>query len=172
MPAETRPPSPDEEIAAAYREHFGVLEYLAIQRFHIVEDDVRGVIHDVFLAFIRNRHRIHTDERAWLVGAMCIQCRLYWRARGRDDVLCALDDESLDVPSVAADISTRIEISSLLRRLPRKCRELLRLRFFEEFSSEEIAKRFETTTDYARKLVYRCMSSARALYGRTARKQP
>lgn len=50
------------------RKHYEVLEYVITQRFHIPQDDAGGLIHEVFLAFIRNRSRI-SDERTWLVGA-------------------------------------------------------------------------------------------------------
>lgn len=156
---------PGEAIAAAYRKHYDVLEYIAVGRFRVPEDDARGVIHDVFLAFIRNRDRIRGDERAWLVGAMFIQCRHYWRARGRDEVLCGLEEE-IEPAAAAEDIATRVEVSNVLRQLSRRCRELLHLRFVEEYSSEEIARRLETTVDYARKLVHQCRGSARALFTR------
>jgi RNA polymerase sigma factor (sigma-70 family) len=158
------PEAPGDAIAAAYRVHCGVLEYIAARKFHVPDDDVRGLIHDVFLAFIRNRARIE-DERSWLVGAMCIECRLYWRARGRDEVLCDLD-ENAEPAALARDLSARVDASNVLRHLPRRCRELLRLRFFEEFSSAEIARHYATTVDYARKLVYRCMLNARSIFTR------
>jgi DNA-directed RNA polymerase specialized sigma24 family protein len=170
MSKHTQTPEPEtaaETIAAAYRMHFEVLEYLAVQKFHVPEDDVRGVIHDVFLAFIRNRARIR-EERSWLVGAMCIQCRLYWRSRGRGEVLCGLE-EGAEPAAIAEDIGARVDASAVLRRLPRRCRELLHLRFFEEFSSEEIARRYATTVHYARKLVYQCVLNARSLLDRRNR---
>ena len=173
MTNETQPPEPEapgDTIAAAYLLHFDILEYIAVRKFHVPDDEVRGVIHDVFLAFMRNRARIQ-DERSWLVGAMCLQCRLYWRARGRDDVLCDLD-ESAEPPALAEDLGARVDASNVLRRLPQRCRELLHLRFFEEFSSEEIARRYATTVDYARKLVYRCVLNARSLFARRNRGRP
>ena len=173
MTNETQPPEPEapgETIAAAYRVYFDILEYIAARKFRVPDDDVRGVVHDVFLAFMRN-HATIQDERSWLVGAMCIQCRLYWRARGRDDVLCDLD-ENAEPAAISEDIGARVDASAVLRRLPQRCRELLHLRFFEEFSSEEIARRYATTVDYARKLVYQCVLNARSLFGRRNRGRP
>ncbi|MGH9419428.1 MAG: sigma factor-like helix-turn-helix DNA-binding protein [Thermoanaerobaculia bacterium] len=54
----------------------------------------------------------------------------------------------------------------MLRRLPRRCREVLHLRFFEEYSSEEIATHFATTIQYARKMVYRCVCAAHLVLAR------
>src|ERR1700682_2668633 len=76
MTNETQPPEPEapgETIAAAYRVYFDILEYIAARKVRVPDDDVRGVVHDVFLAFMRN-HATIQDERSWLVGAMCIQC--------------------------------------------------------------------------------------------------
>jgi len=160
------PPPPDarEKIAEAYETHYSLLEYLALRKFHVAEDDVRALIHDVFAAFIRNRSKIK-DERSWLVGATCMQCRMYWRARGREDVLRTLDDD-FDPVALADDVTTRVEVADVLRRLPRRCRRVLHLRFFEGLSSSELADRYTTTIDYARQLVYRCMANARALFAR------
>jgi RNA polymerase sigma factor (sigma-70 family) len=156
-------PAPAEDaVATAYRAHYSLLEYIAVQKFRVPDADVRDVIHETVVAFIRHRERVY-DEKAWLVGTMCNVSRLYWRRRAPD----VADRESgFDEPSgvcAADEISQRVDVGTLLRRMPRRCREVLRLRFFEEYSSSEMAVHFHTTTDYARKMVYRCVSAARAL---------
>lgn len=155
---------PQDEIATAYRKHYEVLEYVITERFHIPRDDAGGLIHEVFLAFIRNRPRIR-NERSWLVGATFLQCRVYWRTRNRDEMLSGLDDE-IEAAAVAEDIAARVAVSAVLRRLSTRCRKLLHLRFFEEYSSAEIARQFDTTVDYARKLVHECVGNARAFFHR------
>lgn len=152
----------DAQVTAAYHEHYRVLEYVALQKFRIPDEDVRGLIHEVFVAFIKARNKVY-DERAWLVGAMCNHCRLYWRAHGRDAVALPLDEEGA---CDAEDVAKRVDVSTVLRRLPRRCREILHLRFFEEYSSEEIANHFATTVQYARKMVYRCVCAARLVLTR------
>jgi len=161
-PQQCGEPAPEDEIAAAYRSHYEVLEYVITRRFHIPEDDAAGLIHDVFLAFIRNRPRIR-NERSWLVGATFVQCRAYWRTRGRDEMLVGLDDE-IETADVAEDVANRVAVSRVLRELSTRCRQLLHLRFFEEYSSAEIARQFDTTVDYARKLVHDCVSNARTYF--------
>jgi RNA polymerase sigma factor (sigma-70 family) len=163
------PQSGEEDVATAYLAYYRLLEFMATRRCHVPEEDVRGVIHDVFIAFLRNRGKI-CDGRAWLVGATFYQCRLYWRSRGREDMMTELGELE---PSIdAADIAARVDASTILRHLPSRCRELLHLRFFEEFSSQEIARRYATTVPYARKLVHRCIVSARALFVRRHGAQP
>jgi len=163
-PPETLPLDMDAKIAAAYHAHYRVLEYIAVQKFRVPDEDVRGVIHEVFVAFIRSRAKVY-DERAWLVGAMCNQCRLYWRASGKAGHPLPVDE---DGACDADDVAQRVDVSTLLRRMPRRCREILHLRFFEEYSSEEIAVHYETTVQYARKMVYRCVCAARMLLTRIA----
>lgn len=170
MTNDSAPPDAGEEIARAYREHYSVLEYIVVQRFHVPEDDVRSVIHEVFLAFIRHRERVR-DVRAWLVGATFTQCRAYWRARGGEKDLCELGEET-EAEARATDVETRVAVSDVLSQLTSRCRELLHLRFFEQYSSEEIARQFDTTVDYARKLVHRCVLNARALFSTGRRSRP
>lgn len=159
--SDTSPAAPGDEIAATYRAYYTLLEYVAVQKFGVPDVDAADIIHEVVLAYIRGRARIH-DERAWLVGAMCNACRGYRRARVHDEDRRAgqteVEGELICAPD---DVAQRVDVSSLLRRIPRRCRELLRLRFCEEYSSEELATHYATTINYARKMVYRCVSAAR-----------
>jgi RNA polymerase sigma factor (sigma-70 family) len=160
------PPDVREAIEAAYRAHYGVLEYVVVQRFRIPDADVRPLIHDVFVSYIRNRPRIR-DPRAWLLGAAFNSSKQYWRGRGREENL-SWPQTVGGIAAVADDVATRVDVSTVLRRLPRRCREVLRLRFYEEYSSEELARHFATTVGYARKMVHRCVLNARAMFERMA----
>ncbi|HEX2835738.1 MAG TPA: sigma-70 family RNA polymerase sigma factor [Thermoanaerobaculia bacterium] len=162
-------PDPEAEIAEAYRAHYPLLEFLAIQKFHVPAADVPDVIHEVVVAFIRSRPRIF-DERAWLVGAACNVSRLYWREQSREHGVVVECDSDLEAKCAPDDIVQRLDVSAMLRRLPRRCREVLRLRFFEEYSSQELAAHFETTIAYARKMVYQCVGAARSLLVRERRR--
>ncbi|HEY2091281.1 MAG TPA: sigma-70 family RNA polymerase sigma factor [Thermoanaerobaculia bacterium] len=171
MPDPTQPsplPAAGEATHDAYEAHYELLEYIAVQKFHVPDADVRPLIHDIFVAYMRNRARIQ-KPRAWLVGAAFNSCRLYWRERGREDEMCHGSSETCDVAAAADDVAARVDLGTVLRRLPRQCREVLHLRFFEEYSSEEIARHFATTVGYARKMVHRCVLSARELFTRMAR---
>jgi RNA polymerase sigma factor (sigma-70 family) len=150
-----------DAIHLAYEDHYRVLEYIASQKFHIPDDDIRPLVHDVFVAYIRNGSRVR-DARSWLVGATFNSCRLYWRERCREEDVCRRA-EGEDVAALAEDIAARVDVSTVLRRLPRQCREVLRLRFYEEYSSEELARHFSTSVGYARKMVHRCVVNARSL---------
>jgi len=166
FPTAAAPPGVRDAIEAAYNAHYSVLEYVVVQRFRIPDADVRPLIHDVFVSYIRNRPRIR-DPRAWLLGAAFNSSRQYWRGRGREeDLSWPLTVDG--IAAVADDVATRVDVSTVLRRLPKRCREVLRLRFYEEFSSEELARHFQTTVGYARKMVHRCVLNARAMFERMA----
>jgi DNA-directed RNA polymerase specialized sigma24 family protein len=170
-PFVTTQPEVGDEVAAAYRENYTLLEYIALRRYRIPNDEVPGVIHDVFIAFIRNLPRIR-QHREWLVGATFTQCRLYWRKRNGDSVVCGFED-NFDAAARVRDLDTALALGTVLGQLSSRCRTLLQLRFVEEYSSLEIARRFETTVDYARKLVHRCVLNARALAShRERRREP
>ena len=164
------PSSPEAEIAAIYRDRYSLLEFVGLRKFNIPKADVSDLIHEVVVWFIRARTRVH-DDRAWLIGAMCNACRLYWRAHGREaDALLPAEDDEPD--SRADDIVQRLDVSAVLRKLPRRCREVLHLRFYEDYSSQQIATHFATTIDYARKMVYRCVAAARVIFLDRGRRRP
>jgi len=159
-----------EDFASVYDENCRLLSYMAAKRFRVPAPDVPDVLQDVFLAYIRNRGRIRADARTWLIGALALQCRVYWRRNGRN-ALCAAE-ELADIAVDVDDYSRRLDVAEVLRRLPKKCRELLSLRFVEHRSSLEIASHLDTTVDYARKLVHRCVLNARELVQRSRRGRP
>jgi len=152
--------SPGDQIATIYRTYYPLLAYVAARKFGVPDADIADLIHEVVLAYIRAQGRVY-DERGWLVGTMCNTCREY-RARMRDDPPPSRDAIA-EVACDPEDVSRRVDLSAILRRVPRKCREVLRLRFIDELTSEEIASHFETTASYARRMVYRCVGKARAL---------
>lgn len=149
-----------DEIAAAYRTHYALMEFVVARKFGVPADDVADVIHEVVLAYMRARARIG-DERAWLVGAACNASRVYWRKRPAGGVPSV--DLLLEAVCDPDDVARRLDVSAALRRIPQRCRRVLHLRFYEDYSSEQLAAYFDTTIDYARKMVYRCVGAARAL---------
>jgi RNA polymerase sigma factor (sigma-70 family) len=148
-------------VTDEYSSYRGLLCYLATRRFGIPEDEAGAVVQDVFVAYLRNQQQIN-DSKAWLVGATCNASRQYWRKRGREAK--ALDHIQ---PSAAEpfDLVRRMDAARALSMLSPRCREVLRLRFAEEYPSATIAEKLSTTVAYARKLVYQCMAATRRLMG-------
>lgn len=165
MPEMTQtPPVVSERVEAAYRANYKLLSYLASARFRIPDDEVCGVIHDVFVSFIRSEGKIgrtESDERAWLVGAVCNASRYYWRKhRGTDEIVAS----RIDAAVVTEEALDRIELATVLRQLPERCRDLLCRRYVEGYTPQEIAADEALTSGSARNLLSKCLLAARRAF--------
>ena len=162
------PTSPvvSERAEAAYRGNYKLLAFLAATRFRIPEDEVCGLIHDVFVSFIRSEAKIgrtERDERSWLVGAICNASRYYWRKHPAGE---ALPEARFDASSIAEEALDRLELARVLRALPERCRDLLCRRYVEGYSSQDIAKHEALTSGSTRNLISKCLLAARAAFSR------
>jgi RNA polymerase sigma factor (sigma-70 family) len=170
MPDETRISlGVSDRVEAAYDANYKLLSFLAFRRFRIPEDEVCGVIHDVFVAFIRSAERIRStpeDERAWLVGAVCNASRYYWRKHGRTGALPADDRSSPESDHLADDALDRIELASVLRDLPEHCRDLLCRHYGEGYTAGEIAPAYALKPSSTSNLISKCLFAARAAFTR------
>jgi RNA polymerase sigma factor (sigma-70 family) len=147
-------------IEAVYRANYDLMRFVAGRKFNVPPDDVRPLIHEVFVAYIQYRHRVR-DDRAWLVAATCNACRDYWGARGRRDAGTA--GENVESSSEPDDLVQRVDLRGILSELRPRDREVLRLRFVEGYTPKELAIRLDTTIPYAKKLVHKSVARARRL---------
>ncbi len=154
------PVEAEDDVTAAYRAHYPLLAYLARRRFDIPPEEVEAMVHEVFVAFLRNRTKV-ADVRAWLVGAISNRSRLYWRSKGREDAAMRQFEDSACI--AVENVVAQLDLAAALRRMNPRCREVLWFRFVESLSSADIAARYGTTAGYARKLVYRCATTVREL---------
>ncbi|HEV2721209.1 MAG TPA: sigma-70 family RNA polymerase sigma factor [Thermoanaerobaculia bacterium] len=147
-----------ERVAAAYDAHYDVLRYIAARRFRVPPTDIRPLIHDVFVAFIRHSAAIG-DERSWLVAAVSNACRNYWRDKKPTEAL----PEITDTAQMADDVGARVDVFRLLSRVPTRCRAVLWLRYVDGLSAEEIAGRCASSQSggYGRQLIHRCLRAVR-----------
>jgi RNA polymerase sigma factor (sigma-70 family) len=170
------PSSSSQRAAAAYVAHRRLLTYIARKKFHICDEgEVLALIHDVFLAFIRNEQKIRPtaeDERAWLVGTTCNASRYYWRKRGGDDASPDIPDQPCDPAAVADDAVLRMTLERVLNEIPERCRKVLRLKYAEGYTSEELATSEAVSCGSARNLVSRCLLEARVAFERLASRNP
>ena len=162
MPAE---PQAQESVGATYDEHYDLLRFIATQRFRVPAADVRPIIHDVFVAYLRHRANIG-DPRLWLSQAVRNACRNYWRDKKAPEPL-PLD--VADVRQFVDDVTARVDLARLLSGVPDGCRKLLRLRFVEGLDAAEIAARCSIEPGNARIRVHRCLKAVRAALTRDPR---
>jgi RNA polymerase sigma factor (sigma-70 family) len=148
-----------DRVAAAYDDYYDVMRYIAAQRFRVPAADVRPLIHDVFVAFIRHHDSV-VDDRAWLIRATANACLNYWRDRKPAEPLC----DMIDSREIVASATARVDVSRLLARVSSRCRTVLWLRYVDGLSPEQIAQRCaqpSSSGHYGRTLVHRCLRSVR-----------
>jgi RNA polymerase sigma factor (sigma-70 family) len=148
-----------DRIAAAYDAHYDVLRFIASQKFNVPNGDVRPLLHDVFVSYMRHS-AIIADDRSWLVTTTKNACRNYWRDHKPTE---PIPETLLDPRHLADDVSARVDVARLLRRLPQRCRTVLWLRYVDGVGTEEIAHRCAASDSagYGRQLVHRCLRAAR-----------
>ena len=166
-----RPPRPAGQRAAGvdvetlYVQYRILLLSVACRKFRVPEGDAEALLQEVFLSFLQSGSRID-NVRAWLVAAMCNASRHYLRSHGRldplpEDYLEYSDPGSHALPEKRA---MEITIQQALGYLQPRCRETLRLHYFDGRSAAEVARELETTTRYAEKLIHNCLKRVREIY--------
>jgi RNA polymerase sigma factor (sigma-70 family) len=130
--------------------------------FRVPAEDGEDILQDVFLVFLSHRNEIRTPD-AWLVGTLRMRCRVYWRGRRRR-LLEALDGTLLEElagsegpPQEAQDITR--DLSRAIRKLPRRCRSLIQLRYGLGCDDPEVAANLGYSSNSIRKIASRCLSA-------------
>jgi RNA polymerase sigma factor (sigma-70 family) len=159
------PSTAADEVERLYIEHRNLLLYVACRKFRIPDGDAENLIQEVFLSFLQTGTKID-NVRAWLVAAMCNASRHYWRASGRTESLPDDFNDHSDpgTHSLADQFALQITMQQALRYLQPRCRETLRLHYFEGQSAGEVARELETTNRYAEKLIHNCLKRVREIY--------
>ncbi len=171
MTAMTHPPlSSDEErdFEKIYVSHFGFLLAVAIRKFRVPESEAETLVHDVFLSYVKRSEEVH-DIHSWLLGGICHASRYYWRVTSRGGEIVEIDsgDWEQEDPSssnIHDQLPNRIAARAALETLPPRYREILRLRFYDGCSINEIAQKLGVKPKYAQKLVTKCLRRAEKNY--------
>ncbi|HXA15682.1 MAG TPA: sigma-70 family RNA polymerase sigma factor [Thermoanaerobaculia bacterium] len=170
---EPPPPGPppcvidEEQFVQLYEKNIDVLIAVAIRKFQVPADDAEALAHEVFISYIKRKDDIR-DLHKWLLGAICNASRYYWRQHGRnieqlDTELAAErpDPASRDILEVMA---SRIAAGEALAGLSPRYQHILRLRYFEGYSINEIADHLGVTAKYTQKLVTKCLRRAEEVF--------
>ena len=157
--------APADEIEQLYMQHRNLLLFVACRKFRIPDCDAESLIQEVFLSFLQTGTKIE-NIRAWLVAAICNASRHYWRAQGRTESLPDDFNEQSDpgTHGLAEQFAMQMTMQKVLGYLQPRCRETLRLHYFEGRSAGDVAKELETTNRYAEKLIHNCLRRAREIY--------
>ena len=153
------------EIESLYIEHRPLLLFVGCRKFQIDQGEAENLVQEVFLSFLQTQTRIE-NVRAWLVAAMCNASRHHWRSVGRVEPLPDDYDNQCDpgTQSIADRFAMQMTVQKVLGYMHPKCRETLRLHYFDGRSAGDVAKEMETTNRYAEKLIHNCLKRAREIY--------
>ncbi|MEA2166034.1 MAG: hypothetical protein QOK37_4161 [Thermoanaerobaculia bacterium] len=156
---------PKEDIGELYVRHRNLLMHIGSRKFRIPESESESLIQEVFLSFMTTTTTI-ANIKAWLVAAMCNASRHYWRMQGRLESLPDDYDDQSDPTSadIAEGIAMIITMQQALDYLQPRCRETLKLHYYEGLSANEIARAQDTTSRYAEKLIHNCLKRVRQIY--------
>lgn len=149
-----------DPVATVYDAYREFLVALVCRKFRVPQEDALGLVHEVFVSFLRCRHEIE-NQRAWLIAAACNAARGYWR-RQRDDTDSGVPSE---LQGAELDVDVILRVAEVLGRLPERFRRVLELRYLEGHSTRELATILNTTPGYAEKLVHESLLLARAAIG-------
>jgi RNA polymerase sigma factor (sigma-70 family) len=145
-----------------YTRHAPLLRYIAFTKFHVPNEDVDGLVHDVFATYLANPTSVRSP-RPYLIGAICNAARHYWRNRKNEEAALSRADLVLapERELIVDALGRKLLIASMLSRIGSKCHELLRRYYLDGESTSSIASSRETTTDYVLFLLHRCRKNAR-----------
>lgn len=114
------------------------------------------------MALVVNRGTI-TDPERWLFATLRNRCVSYHRLRTRR-FLVALD-ETLEatladrtIPAVDRALQRR-DLEKAIERLPARCRDILRLRYWSDLTPAETAAQLEYSPKSMKKLTTRCLAA-------------
>jgi RNA polymerase sigma factor (sigma-70 family) len=162
------------DFEVIYGQYFDLLVGLAVRRFRVPATEAEPLAHEVFLSFLRRSEEIINLE-GWLVGAICHACRYYWRRNGRNMAEVESDEpfDRIDPAStrILDSLPDQLAAREALERLSPRYREILRLRYFEGCSINELAALLGVKPKYAQKLVMKCLRSAERTYSAKGKKR-
>lgn len=103
--------------------------------------DAEDIHQEVFVRYFRKRPEFESGqhERAWFLRVTVNLCRNFWKTGWKQRVTCP-GDEELERAAVGGGEEPVDEIIFLVKKLPRKYRIVIHLFYYEELSTEEIAR--------------------------------
>lgn len=158
MPAATRSDTELEDLLGRVRPR--ALRVLG--HFRIPEQDAEDLLQQSFLVLLHKRHQVLDPDR-WYLGALRNHCRRYWQGR-RSALYTSVDDAVLErlAAPVAPEQSrsdVRRDLNAALGRVPRRCRQLLRLRYEQGYRPVDAARHLGYRASSAYKVLQRCIAS-------------
>lgn len=128
------------------------------------EDNAKDIFHDGILKIIVMVKENRLDPDIDIGAYLYIMCRNFWIEKARRDRRMDITDENLDYKSFDNSSFTELlrsekaaAMEEVLETIGEKCRELLKLTFYSEYSLEKAAEILGFSgADVAKSTQYRC----------------
>jgi RNA polymerase sigma factor (sigma-70 family) len=160
MATPNQSPEPSISFDAFFKGMEPKLKWILL-KYRIPPDDAEDVLQQTLLALLYQWDRVR-DPDSWLSSTLRRHCMMYWRLRKRR-IYSAVDAAVLDwLSEPVAPTQERTELlcdlKNMLDRLPSKCRDLLRLRYFG-YQPKEMAAKLGYQFSSIGKVTARCLSA-------------
>jgi RNA polymerase sigma-70 factor (ECF subfamily) len=165
----------DAAVQQGLRRHAHVIlgRWLADRPASVRSEAVADAVQETQLRALQKRTTYDPAHsvRAWLHGIMTNVLRETARSNHKLPAQEAADPAvweqlAVDVASLSTEAEAdRLTITEILSRLPAEQQQMVRLRFYDRLSHEEIAARLGITAGNARVRLYRAIAAAQAIAG-------
>jgi RNA polymerase sigma factor (sigma-70 family) len=130
--------------------------------YHIPSEDAEDLLQQALLALLYQWERVR-DPESWLFGTLRRNCLMYWRKHKRQ-IYFAVDSVLLELLSTPISPSQErtdliCDLETLIDRLPRRCRSVLRLRFRLGYEPSEVAQMLGYRDSSIGKITTRCLAA-------------
>ena len=137
------------------------LRKVAMAKFGIAPDDAEGLVQDVFATFFMHAASVEQVER-YLIGGICNAARKHLQRTGAADALFCDDDPC---QATAGDVLLRqLErkqlLSKVFARIGSRCRELLNRYYVRGESTDNIARKLDSTRGSIAVTLHKCRRRA------------
>lgn len=134
--------------------------------------DSEDIVSEIFLKAFKNIHRYEDKGYKWSTWLYTIATNKlidFYRKNGRkkekeNDIDSFIENDFASNPDIASDIDndiSREHIFFILEKLQKRHQKILYMKFFGEFSYEEIGRHMQITENNARVLCHRALNSFR-----------
>jgi RNA polymerase sigma factor (sigma-70 family) len=130
-----------ERIERLYELLGGMLQRTATSRFGVPADEATVLVHEVFLSYLQSSPTVE-DPAAWLSTVTCDSALKWQRRNGVAGANARTDPKADEFLPLSDEAFWREEVTAL----PERAREMVRLRYREGLTDDEIATRLGLST--------------------------
>lgn len=130
------------------------------------KEDASDLLQDVLMVLCRNlgQYRGDSSFKSWLFGIANYRAMDMLRRRkysDNDEVLADMPDEATELPEQLANQQQQKQVQQQLRLLPPEQRLVLELKFYQQFTFDEIASQLAVSSNTVKSRFYAALDKMR-----------